>query len=485
MSDGRCAAFLVLVAFLARFVTFLGTLIFGTDGGQFLFMADRMREARFHEALSVTYHPLYPLLAAASGTLLGSTEQAGFWVSMVLGSGAVLPLFSLARAVFGRPAAFLTGLLFAFHPFTVDLHADVMTEATFTFFLFWAMGLAWKALEQPSLESAVLASLSAAAAFLTRAEGLAAMVLVPAWQIVELLRRRDRWAVRLGGVGAGLAAMGLLVFPFLVWVRSVHPEKKWALSAKQSVSRASSLSAPAEDMPEDAPAKRRGIMANRYARLAVSAARQLYVVGIPFFLLGCWSLRGFAERGILFYFSFPLLHLGGLMWGLRNVPYMSYRYVVPPMNLLSVVTALGLLETVRFLARRAPGRRGILAAQVLVLVVAVAPGVRAFGIHRAEENVAREAAAWIRAQGGPGRGVCSTLDQVGYLSGTRNLWFAPTYEMFREDLDRGRADFLVYTDRDLASGRPAYLDRLRECDRLEPPVEIPGRRIVYLQRVRR
>ena len=192
MSDGRLAGFLFLAAFLARLVTYLGTLIFGTDGGQMLYMADRISDSRFHEALSVTYHPFYPFLTAVLKTFLGTAERAGFWVSMSLGSGAVVPLFFLARAIFGRPAAFITGLVYAFHPYTLDLQADVMTEGTFAFFLFSSMWLGWRSLEEPSIERSMLAGLSAAAAYLTRAEGVLAMVLIPAWQGVELLIRRDR-----------------------------------------------------------------------------------------------------------------------------------------------------------------------------------------------------------------------------------------------------------------------------------------------------
>lgn len=488
MSDVRLATVLFGVAFLTRFVAYLGTFIFGTDGGQFLFMADRMGEARFHEALSVSYHPMYPLLVSAARPFVGDTEAAGFWVSMVLGAGAVVPLFLMVRAIFGRPAGFLTGLLFAFHPFTVELHADVMTEGTFVFFLFWALWQGWKVLRNPSVEGALLASVGAAAAFLTRGEGLAALVGIPVWQGIEFLRRRDRRGTRLAGIGLGIAASGLLVFPFLLWVRSVHPEKRWALSAKWSVLRATEASPGSEGpFPEESPTRRRGLLANRYVRVASSAVRQMYVVGIPFYLLGLWGLRRTTASvlGTLFYFSFPVLHLGGLLWGLRNVPYMSYRYVVPPMNLLAVLAALGLIQAVRFLAGRLPERRWIPAAGLLVMVVTVLPGLRSFGIHRKEVRVAREAALWIRSQGGPGRGVCSTLDPVGYLSGTRNRWFPETYEGLLQDLGDGRVDFLVYTDRDREAGRPSYLARLEECDRLEPPVKIAGERIVFVQKVRR
>lgn len=471
MSDGRLAGFLFLAAFLARLVLALGTLIFGTDGGQMLYMADRMGEARFHEALSVTYHPFYPFLVAVLKTFLGSTERAGFGVSVTLGAAAVVPLFHLVRSVFGRPAAFITGLIFAFHPYTLDVHADVMTEGTFAFFLFSSMWLGWRSMEDPAVDRGILAGMAAAAAYLTRAEGMLAMALVPAWQGVELLFRRDRWAARLGSIGLGVAAMAILVFPFLLWVKSVHPDRKWAPSAKFSVSQAGE-------------GTEKVGYGQRVGRVASSAVRMMFYVGVPFYALGLVGLKRLASRKALFYFSFPLLHLAGLLWALQKVPYMSYRYVIPAMNLLAVVMALGVLEAIRFLSRRLPEDRWILASQGLVLLATAGVGVRIFGVHRVEDNIARDAASWIRSNGGTQRPLYSSLDQAGYLSGTRSYWYPADWEGFVRALDDRTSDYVLYTDKDLASRDPAYVGRLRECERLEPPHVLRGRRTVYIQRVK-
>jgi 4-amino-4-deoxy-L-arabinose transferase-like glycosyltransferase len=470
MSDGRLAAFLFLAAFLARLVLALGTLIFGTDGGQMLYMADRMSEGRFHEALSVTYHPFYPFLVSVLRTFLGSTERAGFGVSIALGSAAVVPLFLLTRAIFGRPAAFITGLIFAFHPYTLDVHADVMTEGTFVFFLCSSMWLGWRSMEDPAVERGVLAGLTAAAAYLTRAEGMLVMALVPAWQGVDLLLRRDRWAARLGSIGLGIAAMVILLFPFLLWVKSVHPEKKWGASAKYSVTQAGAV----QEVGYGA----------RAGRVAFSLVRMMFYVGVPFYLLGLLGLRGLEARKALFFLSFPLLHLAGLFWALQKVPYMSYRYVIPVMNLMAVVMALGVIQTIRYLSRRLPDPRWVLAAQAVVLVAAVGVGVRAFGVHRVEDNIARDVAAWIRSQGGTERGIFTSLDQAGYLSGTRSFWYPSDWEGFNRAVDARQSDYFVYTDRDLKSGRPDYLGRLPGCDRLEPSHVIHGKWTVYIQRAK-
>lgn len=465
MSEPRAAALLVAGAFLARLVAYLGTGIFGTDSAQFLLMAQWMGEGRFQDALAITYHPLYPLLVAAAAPLAGGVEPAGFWVSMVLGSAAAAPLYFLVSSTFGRPAAFLTGLFYCFQPHTVELHADVMTEGAFTFFLFGAAWLSRKGLEAPSVESSILAGLSASAAYLTRPEGILAVAFVTLWPVAEWARKRDRAAARLGGAALALAAAALLAFPFLLWVR--HETGVWALSAKGSVRNAGLAPVPpgeAGGVPEE-PA---GSVASRYGRFAHSILRVTSGVTIPFLLLGLAQLRGRGLWGPLFYFSLPAAYLGGLLWSLRSHPYWSYRYVVPSMNLLFVLAALGILGALRYAERWKPERRWAPWAAALVILTAVAPYVRHLRSHRTEEAALREAGAWLRERGATR--VMSTTDKVGFFVGHKVLAYPRDPAALRSG---GAPEYYVYLDKDLASGKPPYLSRLEEEAGAGPPVIFP------------
>jgi 4-amino-4-deoxy-L-arabinose transferase-like glycosyltransferase len=477
-SDGRWAGLLFAGALLIRIVTYLGTAIFGTDSGQFLLMADRMSEGRFHEALSVTYHPMYPLLAAGLKPFLGNAERAGFWISILLGSAAVVPLFLTVRAVFGRPAAFVTALLYAFHRYTVEGQADVMSEGTFVFFFFSTAWLVWRVMEQPGLDRAALAGLAAVAAYLTRPEGILAVALAVAWPVAEAIRRRDRLAVRLGGAAVTLGVVLVVALPFLLWVKSVKGH--WALSAKWSVDSAGRAFEIASASPS-------GRDWGRYADFGVSMIRLMYYVGIPFYFLGLLGLRGLRWRDGLYFFSFPCGYLAGLLWALRSHPWMSHRYLLPAMEMLGVLAALGLLIAARFLARRWPAPRWQAAALGLVALVTVGPSLRLLGLRRDEAASLRDAAAWMRAQGPPERSVVSTQDQLGYLSGSKMVWYPETWDEFLALLQDQRPAFVAYTDKDLGR-KPPYVDRLRECDRLAPAVTFkdPSRKgvwTVYVHRV--
>src|SRR3989442_2798770 len=116
MSDVRWSALLFIAAFLARLVSWMGSAVFGVDSCHYLLMADWMRDGRFHDALSIAYHPMYPLLIAASRAVAVNTEQAACAISVLLGAAATIPLYLVVKAVVGRPTAVLCALLAAFPP---------------------------------------------------------------------------------------------------------------------------------------------------------------------------------------------------------------------------------------------------------------------------------------------------------------------------------------------------------------------------------
>lgn len=481
MSDSRWTALLFASALLVRVVAALGSAIFGTDSCHYLLMADWMREGRMHEALSVDYHPFYPLLIAAMRTFTGTTEQAGMAVSVLLGSAALIPLFLTVRSVFSRPAAVLASLLYAFQPAMVEYQSDVMTEGTFMFFLFGSMWLTWRVMEEPSLERAAVLGAAAAAAFLTRPEGLLAVALAIAWPAVESLRRRTSLGLRLGGLGVTLLVVSVMVLPYLLWVKSERGQ--WGLSARPSaISAEKAVGIGEDDVGEGGAAKSR-----LYRIYAVSLLRQSsYGLLVPFYLLGLWRLREAGTRPALFYLSFPLGQLGGILFALRSHNFMSERYIMAGTALLGGLAAHGMVVVLRAAAARWPKSRlrPAVCAVLIFLMIAV-PGGRALKVRRTECLSFPVAAKGILARD-PHPGTVSGVEQVSYLCGSRSYYHPST----REDMDRfvteKKLHYVVYSDRDVQN-RPQYVAMLRSWDRLEEPREFegpPGTWKVYVQRVR-
>jgi hypothetical protein len=483
MTRIRWAALLASAAFLARWTAFLGTAIFGTDGGHYLLMADWMRGGRFHEALLVGYHPLYPLLIAASRSFLGSTEAAGGLVSVVLGAAATIPLFLMVHAVFGRPAAFLTSLMYAFSPTLVAVQSEVMTEGTFIFFLFSSMWLTWRMMEAPSLPRGVVLGAAAAAAFLTRPEGLLAIAFAVGWPIVELLRRRDRLPVRVGGTVLTLLVVVLLLSPYLLWAKSVRG--KWVLSVRPSaisVEWAVGYSkAPSRDAEEALKGQRYATYLKSMYRLTLSGAL------IPFYVLGLASLRRVNVGKGLFYASFPVGLLGGILLAIGTHGFISIRYLLAGMTLMSVVAALGIVAVIRWAVSRWPEAAWPpIASAALVLIVAVVPGFDCFKTRRTECVSYREAARVILAQGWRPHGMSGPVEQVAYLTGCRSYYGSLTHEEVRAQIKANDVDGYVYSEKDVVNRR-SYVEMLRSCDALQPPMEIvgpPGTLKVYVHRAK-
>lgn len=493
MSTLRMAWLFAGLSLLMRLILYLGTAVFGTDSGQFLYMADWMSEGRFHDALMVTYHPLYPFLVAAAKPVFASTEQAGFWVSMILGSASVMPLFLLAHAVFGRPVAFLTAFLYAFHGFVVELHADVMSEAAFSFFFFWTAWLCWRVMEEPSLELGVLAGAAAACCYLTRPEGVLALVLAPLWLAATAIRRGDRPGPRWGGLAACAVTMTVVSLPFILWVHGATGS--WKLSAKNSVRYAANaiqaripheqlapvnVSINAPPRPESGGFAqlmwdlRYGLRMNRYGKLVRATGRMIFLAA-PFWVIGIWRFSRFWpgwEKG-LFYFSFPLGYMGGLVYAMRAVGHASMRYIVPSISMMSVVAAMGAIVFLRWLLRRMAEREATLAWRVAVILVSMGMTVRCFNVQRQEQSATREAAAWIRAQGVSEALVYTTVDKIGYLSGTWARSFPPDMNAFRHEVRNRPAHFCVYFDKDLIRGELPYLGEIGGVAGIGPAVSFP------------
>jgi len=480
MSDARLAGGLFAGAFLIRLIAGMGATLFGTDGGHFLLMADWISQGRFDEALRIAYHPCYPLLIALAKMMPGDTISAGHAVSIVLGSAAVLPLFGLIRRTFGQPAAFLGGLLFAFHPLLVEVHSDVLTEGAFHFFLFAAMDLTGRMSDEPVLERATVLGCCAAAAYLVRPEGLLAIALAVGWPAIALVTRRDRIGLRLLGIALTVGAIALLVSPYLFWIHSVRGS--FSLSMRPSMDSARR----AVTVLEEAGAGEGRSAA--YGSFFKGLYRFTYLVMIPFYVIGLKALGRIKIGALLFYFSLPACYLAALLLTLRVHSFMSWRYLTAPMSMLLVIPALGLLEVFRESARRWPGRTWQApACGAVLLLFGVLPGFRTLEVSRTELVNCEAAARWIRERGGPMRCISGPIQQVAYLAGRPSCYSALTAAGLRDQIRNDPVDCFVYSGGDVLK-RASYVEMLRSCDLLEPPVEILGPRgsvPLYIQRVKR
>ncbi len=182
------------------------------------------------------YAPLFPLAAGLFYRLLGDLKAASDAVYVLAGAALIVPLFALARRLFGGRVALAAGLLVALCPALNGwvLYWGTMTEPLYLLCVFAGLGFTWAAAEEGRVGPAVAAGACFALAYLTRPEGSFYAALGAGALVVGILARRQarsgRAWVALGGFV--LAAI-LVALPYLVYIRA-HTGR-WMVSGKLGV----------------------------------------------------------------------------------------------------------------------------------------------------------------------------------------------------------------------------------------------------------
>jgi 4-amino-4-deoxy-L-arabinose transferase-like glycosyltransferase len=179
--------------------------------------------------------PLYPLLIAFFHFFSPNDELAGIWVSVVMGTLIVLPIFYLGKEIFNEKVGMLSALLAAVHPFLYPSSGSVLTESTYYLLLTTAILFGWKAFHQGKFYPSILFSLFTTLAYLTRPEAIALLLIHSAWVLgIHPPQEKRSWRARVGIVL--LTVLGFLVFasPYLIKIRM--ETGKWGISQKISIS---------------------------------------------------------------------------------------------------------------------------------------------------------------------------------------------------------------------------------------------------------
>ena len=277
-----------------------------------------------------------------------------------------------------------------------------------------------------------------------------------------------------------LLVIVLLLSPYLLWVKSVRGH--FAMSYRPSAVSAEIGMGLTEESPDNEAGSSR-----LYRTYGLSVWRlSLYGALVPFYVLGMVGLASSARRDLLFYFSFPLGQMGGVLLALRTHNFMSERYLMAGMALLGALAAQGLVVTLRAAARRWPEARWrpALCGAALFLIV-VAPLAKCFKVRRTELAGYAAAGRWIRGRSG-GPVAVSGLEQVAYYCGSRSYYLPVDRKGMEAFLEAIPLDYITYSDRDVQT-RPGYVAMLRSFPRLGPPLEYqgpPGTWKVYFQKVK-
>jgi hypothetical protein len=121
---------------------------------------------------AVGERPLYPFLASLAIRVAGPSVQATNFVSALMRSLGLLPIFVLALWLFGRWAAIGTAVLYTLSPPWTGAGATTMTDTTFALFYYLSLVLVVAYCRRPNRILALLTGVSFTLAVMSREEGL-------------------------------------------------------------------------------------------------------------------------------------------------------------------------------------------------------------------------------------------------------------------------------------------------------------------------
>jgi hypothetical protein len=154
--------------------------------------------------------PLYPVVLGLASLVGGTSVEVHRFVTVLIGTLAVLVVALIARRLAGDRAALAGAVLAAVYPAFVAADGSIMSEPLFGLLVALAVLQALRAAQRPSLAGAAMLGALVALATLTRSE---AILLLPLLAVPVGLRARDRrWALMAVSVLAGV----IVLAPWLI-----------------------------------------------------------------------------------------------------------------------------------------------------------------------------------------------------------------------------------------------------------------------------
>lgn len=199
-------------------------LIFNPDGAEYARSAENLlRGAGFNGIWSrpeVIFPPLYPLLIAGASLLTGNSEVAARLVSVICGVLLIIPIFCLARRLYGSRTAVIAAVVAGIHPMLIAISVTGFSESTYLLFFAWALYWSFESLWGRGWKAAAIAGMFWGLAYLARPEAfLLCGVFVAILAAVDFLRRDHATAFWKPALCAALAFL-FLAAPYVVFLRA-------------------------------------------------------------------------------------------------------------------------------------------------------------------------------------------------------------------------------------------------------------------------
>jgi len=184
----------------------------------------------------VHYTPFYPLVAGFFNLALHNLERSSDLAYALFGALLLVPVWFLARMIYGRRTAWLAvAILALFPPLTISvLYWGTMTEPLYLLLIFSGLALLLAAHERQSWRAMGLAGASFALAYLTRPEAVSFLAAGLIWWLaVAHFHRPQNARLAAGGAATYVTVALLFVAPYIGYLHAQTGQ--WTLSGKLAV----------------------------------------------------------------------------------------------------------------------------------------------------------------------------------------------------------------------------------------------------------
>ncbi len=202
------------------------------DEAHYLNLAASLVKGEWREFLHPYWPPGYPLITAGFGLLIRNIAFAGRAVNVLFGTLTLLPVYFMARRIFGDRTAFIAGLIMALYPPIAMIHTSAWAEPTFVFFGFLGVWLGWEGLERRMSVLVLAAGMAYGLSYLCKPEGVGffAVYLVILVSLLAFSMVRKRKTVSWASLPLLVLGFGVFASFYLVYL---HAEAGyWTFSAK-------------------------------------------------------------------------------------------------------------------------------------------------------------------------------------------------------------------------------------------------------------
>jgi 4-amino-4-deoxy-L-arabinose transferase-like glycosyltransferase len=475
--DRRFIFGLLLFAFLLRIPLLIYPEVIHNDGTEYIRYAKQILAGDWTVGKS---HPFYPLLIAFAHFFSPNDEIAGIWVSVILGSLLVFPVFYLGKAIFSEKVGILSALFAAVHPFLYISSGSVLTESTFHLLLATSVLFGWIAFDKGRFFDILLFSLFTSFCYLTRPEGIGFLLIFGLWVLlVHPVNGQRRWIKRFGMIFVAIFSFLIFSSPYLIQIK--RETGRWQISKKVSVSMGS-LSEEEAGVPIEMIKVKKEISFSSLLKSPLTVVKKM---GIGFLqslykfqqvytpLLSLLLILGFlltkgrhlSLKGNLYlvsYFVYFFAFIHPFFWVTR-------RYTSHVISLSLPWAALGFLEVIHWVRKRFEKERFQRKFPALLLIVVlIGLFVQGRVIHPREHRVIqREVGLWMKDNLPRGVKVMSQLPQEAFYA--ELPWIRMPSGSYEEILKAARSKEVQYIiiDENIEKESPDFLKKSKAGDLIQ------------------